>query len=67
MNNLLGKQFGCHDQAPPELNTPEQLSKIHDLLQVAETVGGKILKKQVFNLLDNATKLEFNYSNWRYC
>jgi len=61
-----GEGFGCTDTSPPENNSPYKLSRILDMLDVAEEIGGKEFSVVVFNLLPTSTKLEFNYSCWSY-
>jgi hypothetical protein len=63
-----GEQHGCHDQAQPTDNSEYQLSRIYDMLFAAQEAG--LLKDQIqkiFSSLPETMKLEFNYSNWRYC
>jgi hypothetical protein len=56
-----GQAFGTNDQGPPENNTPDQLSRVADLLYTAHEVGGRELAQKVFRLLPDNTKGEFNY------
>ncbi|MDD5649760.1 MAG: hypothetical protein PHF86_04970 [Candidatus Nanoarchaeia archaeon] len=65
-----GDQLGCTDMDAPEEYTPEQLSRVHDLLLVAQRLEDSanvpMLTTQTFRLLPETLKLEFNYSNWKY-
>ena len=61
-----GQAFGTNDQAAPEDNTPEELSRVADLLYAARVVGGKELAKKIFAELSQEIKGEFNYSKWKY-
>jgi len=63
-----GSQQGCSDQGHPIDNTEYQLSRIYDMLYSAQEAGlsGNEIQK-IFSTLPGSTKLEFNYSNWRYC
>ena len=70
-----GTQMGCTDTGSPETCTEQQLSQVHDLLLAAQRLedsateeqrGFGMLTAQVFKLLPENIKLEFNYSNWKY-
>lgn len=65
-----GEQLGCTDMAPPETYTPEQLSRVHDLLLAAQRLedctGIPDLVTGAFKLLPQALMLESNYANWKY-
>jgi hypothetical protein len=58
-----GEPHGCYDQPPPEDATEYQLSRVLDLLDAAKQVG---IDPDVFRLLPERIKLEFNYSKWSY-
>jgi hypothetical protein len=60
-----GDQCGCHDQGPPETYADEQLSRVHDILKLADEIGDRT-KISIWTALPTKLKLEFNYSNWRY-
>ena len=65
-----GDQLGCTDMGAPEQYTPEQLSRVHDLLLAAQRLEDSadvpMLTATTFKSLPEALKLEFNYSNWKY-
>lgn len=65
-----GTQMGCTDTDKPENYTEDQLSLLHDLLLAAQRLEDNtntaMLTAQVFKLLPEMLKLEFNYSNWKY-
>jgi hypothetical protein len=60
---LSGQGFGCTDTAPPENSSNYELSRILDMLQLAEELG---IKKQVWDLLDSQIKMDYNYAKWSY-
>ena len=63
-----GEQHGCHDQGHPTENSEYQLSRIYDMLFAAQEAGlSEDQIQKIFSTLPDSTKLEFNYSNWRYC
>jgi hypothetical protein len=63
-----GSQHGCTDQGQPTEHTEEQLSRVYDMLYAAEQAGVNPDQTQkIFSSLPDSMKLEFNYSNWRYC
>ena len=61
-----GQAFGTNDQGPPENNTPDELSRVADLVYAANLVGGKELAQKVFKLVPDSMKGEFNYAKWEY-
>lgn len=61
-----GQAFGTNDQGPPEDHTPDELSRLADLLYAANVVGGKELAQKVFKLVPDSMKGEFNYAKWEY-
>lgn len=61
-----GQKFGKNDRAEPKKHTTDELSRIADLLHCAHQVGDKALSQQVFKLLPDSAKLEFNRANWEY-
>ena len=61
-------QHGCYDQGAPLDNSEHTLSRIYDMLYAAEQAGlNHEQVKTIFSTLPESIKLEFNYSNWRYC
>jgi len=64
-----GQAFGTNDQGPPENHTPDELSRLADLLYAANIVGGdkgRELAQKVFKLVPDSMKGEFNYAKWEY-
>lgn len=61
-----GQAFGTNDQGPPENHSPEELSRLADLVYAAHTIGGKALAQKVFKLVPDSMKGEFNYAKWEY-
>lgn len=65
-----GDPLGCPDTAKPEIHTPSQLSRIHDLLLAAQeaqkSLGLPDLKVEVFRKLPETARLEYIYSIWQY-
>lgn len=70
-----GAQMGCTNTDKPEHYSQNQLSLVHDLLFAAQRLedsatekqsGLNLLTAQVFKLLPEMLKLEYNYSNWNY-
>ena len=62
-----GKGMGCWDQGPPIDFTPYELSRVYDMLFIAEVELGEEVQRRIWMALPNELKLEFNYSNWSYC
>jgi hypothetical protein len=63
-----GEQHGCNDQGAPSSHSEEELSRVYDMLYSAEQAGlGHEQVRKIFSTLPESMKLEFNYSNWRYC
>ena len=60
-----GAQCGCYDQGPPVTYADEQLSRLSDILELADEIGDRT-KIAIWVALPRDLKLEFNYSNWRY-
>ncbi len=60
-----GEYYGCTDGGSP-ITTEYDLSRVYDMLYHAELVGGQNLTRQVFTLLPDSVKLDFNYSKWQY-
>jgi hypothetical protein len=63
---VKGKQYGTTDQGKPENHSVEELSRVADLLWAATQVGGRKLSQDVFKLLPQSLRGEFNYANWKY-
>ena len=61
-----GQAFGTNDQGPPENHTPDELSRLADLVYAANLVGGKELAQKVFKVVPDSMKGEFNYAKWEY-
>jgi len=56
-----GKIYGCNDTDKPESVSEYELSRIYDRLREAGEAW-----PEIWSCIPNDTKLEFNYSNWRY-
>ena len=61
-----GQAFGTNDQDEPTEHTPDELSRIADLLYAAHNVGGRELSQKVFKMLPKSATGEFNYAKWEY-
>ena len=65
---IHGTQHGCTDTGAPTEHTEDQLSRVYDMLYAAEQAGlDHEQVRKIFTTLPESMKLEFNYSNWRYC
>ena len=62
----LGQGHGTTDGGPPEAHTPEELSRLSDVYQLAFEYFGKEQAQKVFATFPDSMKLEFNYANWKY-
>jgi hypothetical protein len=60
-----GQQCGCTDQAPSEVYTDYQLSRLADIFKLALEID-KNFALQMWEFFPTSIKLEFNYSNWKY-
>lgn len=61
-----GHKFGCNDTSAPVSCTPYQLSRVYDILRLAEAAFGTDVKKTVWASFDTKVKVDFNYSSWAY-
>lgn len=60
-----GKCYGCIDTDAPSHSNPKQLSRVVDMLYAAQE-SGIVDAVDVFKLLPEHVRLEFNYSRWHY-
>ena len=59
----VGEYFGASDSGKPETHTEAELSRVYDILLLAEKIN---LKQEVWEALPRSLRSEFNYSHWKY-
>ena len=59
-----GQQMGCRDGSRVVFTGEDRLSRMHDMLMMAEEAG--TTAQEVFRLFPQEAKLEYNYSCWYY-
>jgi hypothetical protein len=58
-----GQSFGCTDTVPPENCSSYELSRVLDLMQLAEELG---IKDVIWGSLAYNVKFDFNFAKWAY-
>ena len=69
--NLKGIESGTTDGMTPENYTEDVLSRISDILEISKYLESKDkdfknLSQEIFNILPQSAKDEWNYSKWNY-
>lgn len=59
--------MGCTDQGPPLDYSEAQLSRVYDILYMAERNFGPEISMKIWWSLPKDLRAEWNYANWSYC